>query len=236
MFNRTKLLFALIALLAIVHVEARADPLVIDNVSGFLNISTFSGSGPPTLLRTPTFVFSGSGLTVATLGTVFSGGDVGNVQARDTCLNTFCGPGTMLGTNSSFSGIIGAPQDVIATVNGVTYPPVTLTGSLNFVSQPIVLPDFGGGIGEVTIPFSMSGDLTGELPGGGTPIFTATLNGHGFAHFIFFEISHDLSHPHYVIANIEYQFEPVPEPGTLLLAASGLAALIGISRRRSWRK
>ena len=236
MFNCKRFLAALIGVLTLYVVEARADSFVITNLGGFLAINTSRDGGPPTLRLTPTFTLSGSGLTVSTRGTLFSGGDVGNVEARDTCLNTFCGPGTPLTTNSTFSGIIGAPGDVVATVNGVTFTNVTLTGSLSFVSSAIVLPDFGAGVGQVTIPFFMSGELDGALAGAGTPIFTTTLSGHGLATFIFFETSRDPSNPHYVIANIEYQFDPVPEPATLILLSSGVTGLAAFARRRHNRE
>lgn len=144
MFNLKRFMLALVGLLVLFSGEGRAESFVITNVGGVLavDVPRFEGT---TFFRTPTFTLTGPGLSVSTLGTVFSGGDVGIVQARDICLSIRCGPGTLLGTNSTFTGINRAPRDVIAIVNGVMFPGVTLTGSLNFVSPSIVLPDFGAG-------------------------------------------------------------------------------------------
>jgi hypothetical protein len=85
---------------------------------------------------------------------------------------------------------------------------LNLTGSLNFVSQPIVL-NFAGN-NRVTVPFTFSGEINGVTPNTSTPIFTAILSGQGFAVFEFWNTSLDPSNPHYLLYSIEYHFEPVP--------------------------
>jgi hypothetical protein len=96
MFNFKRFVVALIGLLTLCDIDARADSLVITNISGFLTVDAVSGSGSP-ILRPPTFFLSGSGLSLSTLG-IGLPGDVGNVEARDICLRTGCGAGTVLGT------------------------------------------------------------------------------------------------------------------------------------------
>ena len=204
MSNFKKSLFALIAVLTLCGVEARADSFTIPNTQGVVFVSTSADGGPPTLRRPPDFHLSGPGFSVTRFSPLAFGGDPGSVEARDTCRIMFCGAGTVLGTNSSFSGTL-ASQGAMAVVNGVKFDFISLTGSLNFFSESILLPN--GGDYRVTIPFTFSGEINGFAS---TPIFTATLTGQGSATFEFWDISMDSSSPHYVLYSIEYDFEPVP--------------------------
>ena len=234
MFNLKRSIVVLIGVLVVCDVEARADSFVINNVGGIVFIETSIDAGPPTLRLGPTFNIFGPGLSIVTqFPADGSNGDAGNVEARDTCIINGCAAGTLLGTNSTFAGIISTFQNTSATVNGVHYQFVNVTGSANFVSSPIVLPNFGDGIGQLTIPFSFSGQLTGDAlqPNVVNPIFTATLSGQGLATFTFFATRSDLLNPRYRLSRIEYQFE-VPEPATFLLLSSALSGLIAVTRRR----
>lgn len=232
MFNLKRSIVVLIGVLVLFYVEARADSLVINNVGGSVFVETSFDFGPPTLKLPPVLGLFGPGLSITTRFPP-SGGDVGNVEARDACIMSGCAPGTVLGTNSTFSGLIASFQSTMANVNGVSYQFVNVTGSMNFVSSSIVLPNFGNGIGQLTIPFSFSGQLTGDAfqPDVVNPIFTATLSGQGLATFTFFATSFDLTNPRYRLASIEYQFE-VPEPTTLMLLSSALTGLFAVIRRR----
>ena len=207
MCNLKTSLVALIAVLTLYGVEVRADSFVIPNVQVSLFVSTSRDGGPPTLRLGPVFALSGPGLSVFTQPV--PSGDPGSVEARDTCMVTSCTPGQVIGTNSSFSGLIASQFFTSATVNGVTYDIVRVTGSLNFVSSPIVIPDFGR---SVTIPFTFSGQLTGEAfhPGVVNPVFDATLSGQGRATFHFTLVNFDIVNPRFRLDFIEYRFEPVP--------------------------
>jgi hypothetical protein len=206
MFSIKKSAIALIAVLTLVVVEARAQSFTITDTHGVVFVNTSVDGGPPTLIRPPNFNLSGEGLSVTAFSPIAFGGDTGSVEARDTCLMTLCGAGTVLTTNSSFSGTL-RQGGAMATVNGVNFQFLRLTGSLNFVSEPIVLPSFGGDF-SVTIPFTFSGQIDGDQFS--TPIFTATLSGQGWATFLFWDDSRDLLHPHFLLYAVEYHFEPLP--------------------------
>jgi PEP-CTERM motif len=233
-FKFKRSLLTLIGVLALCEVDARADSLVITNVTGSVFVETSIDFGPPILRFRPSFSLRGPGLSISTMVPPLSGGDAGNVEARDTCIVSGCTPGMVIGTNSSFSGIIAPALATIATVNGVPFGFVGLSGSLNFFSSPVTIPNTGGDF-QVTLPFTFSGELTGNAlfqPDVVNPVFTVTMAGQGLATFIFFDITHGSPNPLYRLSSIEYQFEPIPEPTTMLLLSSGLAGLIAAGRRR----
>jgi hypothetical protein len=89
MFNLKKSLIALISVLTLYSVEARAESFVITNVQGSLWVSTYTDAypGPPLKLR-PYFNLGGPGLGITSFPPPYGGGDVGNVEARDTCMVT----------------------------------------------------------------------------------------------------------------------------------------------------
>lgn len=220
MRNLKRSLIALIAVLTLYGIEARAESFDIPNVQGSVFVSTSVDGGPPTLRLGPTYQLSGPGLVVFTQPV--PSGDPGIVEARDTCMTVVpCLPGTVIGTNSSFSGLISSQFFTSARVNGVFYDIVRVTGSLNFFSSPIVLPNFASS-STVTIPFTFSGELTGNAfsPGVVNPVFTATLSGQGQASFHFTVVGFDFSNLRYKLDFIEYRFAPVPilidiKPATL---------------------
>jgi len=74
----------------------------------------------------------------------------------------------------------------------------------------------------VTIPFTFSGELTGDAfhPDVVNPVFTATLSGQGLATFHFTLVGFDVLNPRYRLDFIEYRFQPIPilidiKPATL---------------------
>lgn len=207
MCNLKKTLVALVVLLTLYGVEARGESFVITNVQGAVFVSTSVDGGPPTLRLGPVFFLSGPGLSIYTQPVPT--GDPGSVEARDTCMEIPCTPGIVIGTNSSFSGLIGSQFFTSARVNGVNYDIVRVTGSMNFVSSPIVIPAFES---SVTIPFTFSAELSGHAfhLDVVNPVFNATLNGHGRATFHFTLVNFDIVNPRFRLDFIEYRFEPLP--------------------------
>jgi len=204
MFNLKKSLIAFIAVFTLCGIEGRAQSFTITNVQGVLWVWTTMDGGPTTLRLPPEFHLAGPGLSVSRFSGLSEYGDPGNVEAREACLPIPCTPGMVLGTNSNFSGLLG--RSTVAVVNGVQLFPVTLTGSLNFVSSPIVLPNVGNTMFRITIPFSFSGDISGLSY---APPFSATLSGYGFATFNFdFLEGWDPLTPRYRLYGVEYKFEP----------------------------
>ena len=212
MYNLKKLLIALIAMLTLYGVEVRAQSSTTTNVQGVVYVHASRDGGPPTGKFGPILALTGPGLSVA--NGLPSGGDPGNVEARDTCRLMPCTPGQVVGTNSSFSGLLAwsLPSVATATVNGVRYWNVRITGSLNFVSSPIVIPNFGVGTSVVTIPFTFTGELRIDAlqPDVVNPVFTGTLSGQGMASFHFWLVGFDTSNPRYWLDFIEYRFGPFP--------------------------
>lgn len=204
MSSFSKSILALIAVLTLSAVNARADSFTITNAEGSASVTTSADGGPPTLKRPLDFHLAGAGLSVSAFSPMAFGGDTGDVEARDTCRVTLCTAGTVVGTNSMFSGILA--KNARATVNGVLYEPITLSGSLNFFSDPIVFPNSISDY-QVTIPFTFSGEINGDTS---TQIFTSTLSGHGSARFVFYNTNFDpAGPPHFLLYSIDYQFEPV---------------------------
>lgn len=209
MFKLKKSLVALIAVLTLYSVEVRADSFTITDVQGVVVVNTSIDGGPPTLRLPPeVYHLGGPDLSLTVVSPFAWGGDIGNVEVRDTCI-TPCAPGMVLGTNSTFSGTLA--QGAWAVINGVKFEFISLTGSLKFVSPPIVLPNFGTTVAEMRLPFFFSGDINGVGVVAPNPTFTATLSGQGVAIFRFEQvIGTDLLNPRYMLYSIEYHFGPIP--------------------------
>lgn len=221
MFKLNKSVIALVAVLALCGVEARGQSFVINDVSGSAYVITYEALGPPILEKPLFFGFSGPGLIVWSSEMQGYDGDVGNVEARDACINTACRPGMVIGTNSSYSGVIAPADGGRARVNGVFYWRTRVTGALRFASSPVVMEDTGIWF-TPRIPFTFSGELTGNAVGPDivNPVFTATLSGHGYVIFRFEDVTFGTApSPMYKLHFAEYHFGPLPisidvKPGT----------------------
>jgi len=122
-------------------------------------------------------------------------------------------------------------------LNGVTFAGVGFNGSMNATMPSFVLPPGSPSTPDVTLtlPFTFTGNLigcTGSPLSCNDQLFNASLSGEGFAlvHFRLFSPTGNS----YVVRDITFNFQPapVPEPATLFLLGTGVAAVASRLRKR----
>ncbi len=115
------------------------------------------------------------------------------------------------------------PRSFQVELHGATFsePHFRYSGQFNFSS---LIPSVQ--TGNNTVPFAFSGNLLGRNVASGQEVFNLALTGGGMATINVRTLGFSSE-----VFSFAYNFEPIPEPSTLFLLASGLTAL-AVSR---WR-
>jgi hypothetical protein len=162
--------------------------------------------------------------------TLFSGVDVGDGVFFPylQCVHA-CAPGSTVSLRAHWSGSDLTSFDATATLDGQSYSlgiGEDQASALVEFAGSVVLPALVGESAFVSAPFLFSGFF--NPPDGPQE----TLRGRGTA-TLFIREAESVGVPgQWEYSSARYEFEPVPEPGTLLLVGGGLAAYAARVRRR----
>jgi len=196
------------------YTSAKADTFTLTSGSATIGLNEVS------------FGASGPNISIAIGTTPGFGIDFASVS----CNPAPCAPGSKLQVGGFFASVGGTTFPGIVTINGVTFNGVNLAVALQSTSMTILPPDFSGN-DEVNLPFLMEGTLTGFgrcpqdplNPGCQVQVFSILLSGSGIV------TAQAVNHPN---PRVVFNFQPVPEPGTLGLLGIGVLALKGSTARR----
>jgi hypothetical protein len=182
--------------------------------------------------------------------TLIGPGTVLTSDARDYFSNIAFGGGETVTFTGSLNPVnVGVFHGFDNTVNGVMYSQVLLKGSADFTTDPYTAPDTGSSPDmTLSIPFTLAGHFEGYafvdnqgIPAGATALFVADVVGRGLFDIWVRDIGDNTWFNTGGGASLRFgavpASSPTPEPGTMILLATGIAgALRGVSRRSAPRR
>ena len=213
--------FSMLFLLVLTQSTTHADPIVI--TSGNFTVAGIAGG--------PTFTLTGDNFSVTS-----TGGEPGNLTPQVLCFP--CPAGTLISMDGVFVG--QSLGQGTATINGTVFSNVDFAGTFVFDTQQFIFSPFPGPTDHV---LQTAFTFTGQLQGCPTscvtnpPVFTFDLIGSGVVDLeLQFAGFNSQGVQLFTFQRVNYSFRnEIPEPVSLLLLSSGLAAL-GLKLRRSRTK
>ena len=177
------------------------------------------------------FSINASGPNISIHGAM--GGEPGNTTFA-TCTPAPCAAGSLLNVGGTPGpGLLNIPfSPATLTINGVTFTDVVFGGGdLTFTGSVVLPNDYVTGQ-PFSVPFTMTGHLTGFLPCPGDfrcfqqQLFNISINGSGIAIVTIPQFGERIQTVSYVFSS------PIPEPATLGLFGIGLLALNALRKRK----